>query len=804
MVENDLLGNNLYKVLYGPLDHVYFISLQSKPSKSLVLYDDNYHQIYKIDVSSVTGFQRRSIQKDSWTDAREGSEKSAFAKYIFEIFFGTNNPLTFTFLEYEYCDAFCKNIELTFGVQVYNYGSLNLVALKERREDVKRESLQNEDDRLFVARRNTPHDFFKVAGIDSEGHSEPPATFSSKYPVIIEGTMEEGTFLSYRNIKTATLSPFTVYKVEWYLSKSKGSDEEFIEELFSTDDTFYLKEFMIGHYVMVKVYKAIKTYNTRNFVFSTSIKGPVVLSNYLAHNVLVNSVKDTVTHNVLMTVLHLRRLCKLNPPADYSESTVSELIKKSIQTKRSGSVQKQTDAPKHIERNPESVPSSETKGTTSAHSTSTIQSSESNNCNVRFTSSRGRLTHVKIENVTFDDSSAIDTHEADGNTFTERDDSNVTEHSDNNENPENEKHTDEKKPVTVRLNRDHSKQLDVPVAEPINEGKNKHIYDPMNAECNDTEIGDEDVENDSKPIVDPEPVPEVIQETPKASGMNKNTDEPPKGKLLGFLRSGKEKIRQMAQRNVNSKEQENRDKIPTAGNESQKTAEAPGLFSKIKEKIKSKGDLKEKLKEKVDKCVTKVTEVGKRVKERKARTGKNTKYDQPKDDALNVTRQREQTLAKNDLKKADDIPGENDEKKSTSTPESYDKELLSIELQICFKELILTFEEVKFTIPWNNLNVDKSDNLSTNPDPTMQQQLDTALFVIVKTREPGDAITQESKIELFSQSTFQRNVLYHSMLFNKHRGSHYSMDKCERELQQGFYAGIKKAYIKACKSTHEL
>eukprot|EP00375_Theileria_parva_P001431 XP_764103.1 hypothetical protein [Theileria parva strain Muguga] len=114
-----------------------------------------------------------------------------------------------------------------------------------------------------------------------------------------------GSFVSYRDIRTKHGLTNSVYKVEWYLSTAFGSQDQFFQIPSETSDTFYLSEYMIGHYLMVKVYRAIKYYENRSYVYSVSQKGPICPTTQLCHNILINSSRKSDFHDVLISTLDL-------------------------------------------------------------------------------------------------------------------------------------------------------------------------------------------------------------------------------------------------------------------------------------------------------------------------------------------------------------------------------------------------------------------------------------------------------------------------------------------------------------------
>ncbi|UKK02720.2 hypothetical protein MACK_002816 [Theileria orientalis] len=311
----DQSTNKYFKVLYGPLNHAFHITLHNKPYKNIVLFDDNFRQIRKIDVSQVSSFQSRCVQSDSTVNVLNRKQSVVTKQHLIEIYFGSTNkhPLTFTTVSYVDCQLLSEEIEKVFGVRVYNYGTLN-TAFKNALRNSEEAELVTEDHDRFQRKLDSYHlqrnayelkSLYDFAQLDYNEHTEPLAEISSKFPVVIEGNLEDGSFVSYRDIATRNNVNTSVYKVEWYLSKSVGGSDEYFETPSETSDTFYISEYMIGHFVMVKVYRALKFNENRTFVFSTAQKGPIYPSGLLCHHILINSTKKPDLHETLISTLDL-------------------------------------------------------------------------------------------------------------------------------------------------------------------------------------------------------------------------------------------------------------------------------------------------------------------------------------------------------------------------------------------------------------------------------------------------------------------------------------------------------------------
>ncbi|BAM42070.1 conserved hypothetical protein [Theileria orientalis strain Shintoku] len=307
--------NKYFKVLYGPLNHAFHITLHNKPYKNIVLFDDNFRQIRKIDVSQVSSFQSRCVQSDSTVNVLNRKQSIVTKQHLIEIYFASTNkhPLTFTTVSYADCQLLSEEIEKVFGVRVYNYGTLNTAFKNALRNVGEAEQVTEDYDRFqrnldsYQFHRNAYElkSLYDFAQLDYNEHTEPLAEISSNFPVVIEGNLEDGSFVSYRDILTRNNLNTSVYKVEWYLSKSVGSSEEYFETASETADTFYISEYMIGHFVMVKVYRALKFNENRTFVFSTAQKGPIYPSSLLCHHILINSTKKPDLHETLISTLDL-------------------------------------------------------------------------------------------------------------------------------------------------------------------------------------------------------------------------------------------------------------------------------------------------------------------------------------------------------------------------------------------------------------------------------------------------------------------------------------------------------------------
>ncbi|KAK1934027.1 hypothetical protein X943_001641 [Babesia divergens] len=314
-------GNSrLYTVLYGAQCHLYYLSLSVKPSKSISLYDENLRHIRSIDVKDVVSFQRR-IEVAS----QNSSGDPASQKDVFEIHLSSDGTVTlqFTIPTTQECEDLCSHIQLQFGMPVYSYGSLNLNfrsaldannARKPPADTVargisKKYELVRDDyyascvAEVFQNLGIAPTDF------EHERH-EPPAQPNPNYPIIIEGALEEGSYTSYRSVKTPQTPPFSVYKVEWFLSKHRGSSAEFQDAPSCQGDTFFLRDYMVGHYVHLKVYKAIGNDANRTYIFSTATKGPIRLCSMMARNVLLNVSKDNDVHNVLVRAADFKMIAR--------------------------------------------------------------------------------------------------------------------------------------------------------------------------------------------------------------------------------------------------------------------------------------------------------------------------------------------------------------------------------------------------------------------------------------------------------------------------------------------------------------
>ncbi|UKJ89723.2 hypothetical protein MACJ_002977 [Theileria orientalis] len=311
----DQSTNKYFKVLYGPLNHAFHITLHSKPYKSIVLFDDNFRQIRKIDVSQVSSFQSRCVQSDSTVNVLNRKHSIVTKQHLIEIYFGSTNkhPLTFTTVSYVDCQLLSEEIEKVFGVRVYNYGTLN-TAFKNALKNAEEAKLVTEDHDRFQRKLDSYHlqrnayelkSLYDFAQLDYNEHTEPLAEISTKFPVVIEGNLEDGSFVSYRDVVTRNNLNTSVYKVEWYLSKSVGGPDEYFDKPSETSDTFYISEYMIGHFVMVKVYRALKFHGNRTFVFSTAQKGPIYPSSLLCHHILINSTKKPDLHETLISTLDL-------------------------------------------------------------------------------------------------------------------------------------------------------------------------------------------------------------------------------------------------------------------------------------------------------------------------------------------------------------------------------------------------------------------------------------------------------------------------------------------------------------------
>ncbi|GFE54447.1 hypothetical protein BaOVIS_018510 [Babesia ovis] len=325
--------SRLYKVLYGQQCHLYYISLYVKPSRSISILDENLRQIRRIELKDVSTIQRRILSP-------EQTIKTAVATYRdlieFKLSKEGNSWLRFTLPSTEECEALCKAIQLQFGVPVYNYGSLNVnfrAALGAKRTDdavspstpaVSNYRLVRDDYYASCVRDLLSHLGVSLTEEDY-GSGEPPAEFSNEYPVMIDGTLEEGSYASFRSLKTPQMESFTVYRVEWYISTRRGLSGEFYPMPCCLNDMFYLHDLTIGRYLKLRVSKAVGTDVNRKYLYCVTTRGPVRLGNIMAHNMLLNVSKDNEVHNVLVCAkqfralaIHLNRL-----PADGNISSHS-------------------------------------------------------------------------------------------------------------------------------------------------------------------------------------------------------------------------------------------------------------------------------------------------------------------------------------------------------------------------------------------------------------------------------------------------------------------------------------------------
>eukprot|EP00375_Theileria_parva_P001430 XP_764102.1 hypothetical protein [Theileria parva strain Muguga] len=146
-------SNKYFKVLYGPLDHVFYLTLHNRPYKYFVLYDECYRHIKKIDATNVSCFQTKCVNSESTYEHRNRKKTVLTTKHILEIYFGSTNrnPLIFTALSFDDLKLLSTEIENVFGVRVYSYGSLNAAFKKALQQSDDREEAREEydyDDRI--------------------------------------------------------------------------------------------------------------------------------------------------------------------------------------------------------------------------------------------------------------------------------------------------------------------------------------------------------------------------------------------------------------------------------------------------------------------------------------------------------------------------------------------------------------------------------------------------------------------------------------------------------------------------------
>lgn len=307
-----------YKVLYGAQRSQYYLALAVQPSKSLILYDDQLRQVRSIDLKDVVTFQRCISTSTAGNDDYGGQRD------IFEIHLSADGSVTLQFMltSTEEIEDLCRDVQTQFGTPVYSYGSLNKnfrQALGARH--VPNASAANKDGKGLPHQYELVKDEFYTSfvtdaltslgitdnDLDHE-HGEPPAEHTNKFPVVIDGTLEETSYLTFRSVKTPHMPPFCVYKVEWFLSKRRGYSKEFRETPSCLGDTFYLTDSMVGFYVLLKVYKAVEGHTNRSYVFATATKGPVRVCSVTAHSMLLNISKDNEVHAVLVKEADLRNI----------------------------------------------------------------------------------------------------------------------------------------------------------------------------------------------------------------------------------------------------------------------------------------------------------------------------------------------------------------------------------------------------------------------------------------------------------------------------------------------------------------
>ncbi|KAK2198415.1 hypothetical protein BdWA1_001429 [Babesia duncani] len=300
------IHGGLYKVLYGPQGHLFHISIHTRPKNGLVLLDEHLKQIRTIDVEHILSFERRVNE----TSHNQETLCVHLDGYALEFGFSTRAE----------CDRLCQDIELAFGQPVLKYGLLTS-AFKRAMGNA------NAKGKLKTPVHAAPEGLdglglkYSICHASKLDHGsippeeEPNAIASTQYPVIIEGTLHQGDYVTYSNIKRASNPPFTIYKVEWSISRSKYNQREFGDPVANTD-SLYIADYMIGHYVMVKVFKAVKPNTQRLFVYSTAVAGPVVMGSNMCHEVLVNSVVDSPIHHVCIRSSHIGAIFKLQVPLE--------------------------------------------------------------------------------------------------------------------------------------------------------------------------------------------------------------------------------------------------------------------------------------------------------------------------------------------------------------------------------------------------------------------------------------------------------------------------------------------------------
>nr|ALR73022.1 hypothetical protein [Babesia bovis] len=305
-VGND--SSQLYKVLYGQQYHLYYISLYVKPSRSICILDENLRQIRRIELNDIASIQRRIL-------SAEQTVKTSTATYSdieLKLSTGGERWLRFTLPSTEECEALCKSIQIRFGIPVYNYGSLNVnfrAALGDKKAGTSATgSVTNPSPGNYHLVKDE-YPVSSVGGIlsqlglsmgdDDRSLGELPEEFTNDYPVIIEGTLESGSYANYRSLKTPSMESFTVYRVEWYISTRRGESKDFYSNPSSSSDMLYLHDYMIGHYIKLRVSKAVGTGVNRRYLYSVTTRGPIRLGNIMAHNVLLNVSKDNELHTVL-------------------------------------------------------------------------------------------------------------------------------------------------------------------------------------------------------------------------------------------------------------------------------------------------------------------------------------------------------------------------------------------------------------------------------------------------------------------------------------------------------------------------
>ncbi|CDR94944.1 hypothetical protein BBBOND_0201010 [Babesia bigemina] len=321
----------MYQVLFGQQSHLYYLCLSVNPYRSIAVLDHNLRPIRRIDVKDVLSFQRRVLSNDpSHHSGSVTHSDVSLCRHclqlvqVFELQLSSDKGgwLRFGLPTTEECDQLCSSVQLHFGVPVYNYGSLstNFRASLGPKAAACSNTVDKGPNSVCKSYRLVRDDFYASAagdfltqlgitcGDNDQGLGDPPAEFSTDYPVIMEGPLEAASYVSFRSMRKPQMHPFSVYRAEWYLSTHRGDPGEFYPAASCSNDIFYLNDWTIGRYVQLRVYKAVGTGVNRKFVFTTATRGPVRFSNVLAHNILLNVSKDNEAHNVLICAKQFRAI----------------------------------------------------------------------------------------------------------------------------------------------------------------------------------------------------------------------------------------------------------------------------------------------------------------------------------------------------------------------------------------------------------------------------------------------------------------------------------------------------------------